>query len=58
MFIVYDVDNKDKTIEFYKYDVDALHYKGTLEDQGLEVEYHEVPNCRVAHAKAVYFATR
>lgn len=58
MFIVYDVDNKDKTIEFYKYDVDALNYKRILEEQGAEVAYNDIPNCRVAHAKAVYFATK
>jgi len=56
--IVYDIDCKEKTIEFFNTAVNALKHKADLENAGCEVAYIDIPNISVAMAEAVYQATQ
>jgi len=57
-YIVWDCDNKEKTIEFFKNDIDALKYKNELENQGSEVVYVDLPAVDYRDAQKIYFATQ
>lgn len=54
--IVYDTDIKEKTIEFFDLAVPALSYKATLEAQGSDVTYIDIPTISARDAELLYDA--
>jgi len=52
--IVYATDNQNKTIRFFKNDIDALGYQNKLRNDGFRVEYHDLPNVDYRDAEKIY----